>query len=164
MTPDEKDEVAEAPGPGALLDQVRDNAMQILAEVPCTPSTLHVSSGDASVDISWPVRAEVAGVALAEVAPAAQVVCSGTPEPAGGYLIAQTVGVFYPCPEPGAAPFVTEGDMVVAGQQVGIIEAMKLMIPVTADRVGWIAEVLKENAEPVEYGDRLFGLHAEETR
>lgn len=75
-----------------------------------------------------------------------------------GYLTAQTVGVFHHAPEPGAAPFVTVGDVVVPGRQVGIIEAMKLMIPVEADRGGLIVEVLTASGEPVEYGERLFAL------
>jgi acetyl-CoA carboxylase biotin carboxyl carrier protein len=74
------------------------------------------------------------------------------------YLSAPAVGVFYRAPEPGAEPFVAEGDTVSAGQQVAIVEAMKLMIPVEADQPGRIAKVLKDNGEPVEYGERLFLL------
>lgn len=48
----------------------------------------------------------------------------------------------------------------MAGQQVGIIEAMKLMIPVEADKAGRVVEVLKNNGEPVEYGERLFAFAA----
>lgn len=80
------------------------------------------------------------------------------PAPAGHVLTAPTVGVFYRAPEPGAAPFVETGDLVSPGQQVGIVEAMKLMIPVEADRGGRVAEVLCADATGVEFGAPLFAL------
>lgn len=75
-------------------------------------------------------------------------------------LTAETVGVFYRSPEPGAAPFVAVGDPVRAGQQVGIIEAMKLMIPVTATREGVVAELLVDNGDAVEHGQPLIVFEA----
>ncbi|MFJ4657422.1 acetyl-CoA carboxylase biotin carboxyl carrier protein [Nocardia sp. NPDC088792] len=75
-------------------------------------------------------------------------------------LTAETVGVFYRASEPGAAPFVTEGDPVRAGQQVAIVEAMKLMIPVTAAREGVVAEFLVEDGESVEHGQPLIVFEA----
>ncbi|MGR7000449.1 acetyl-CoA carboxylase biotin carboxyl carrier protein [Yinghuangia aomiensis] len=71
---------------------------------------------------------------------------------------APTVGVFYHAPEPGAAPFVRVGDVVAPGRQVGIVEVMKLMIPVEAERAGRITGVLVGNGDQVEYGDPLFSL------
>jgi len=76
-------------------------------------------------------------------------------------ITAPAVGVFYAAPEPGAAPFVRAGDVVIVGQQVAIVETMKLMIPVEADRVGRVAEVLKQNGEAVEYAEPLFTLAPE---
>ena len=76
----------------------------------------------------------------------------------GPVLAAQAVGVFYRSPEPGADPFVREGDVVTTGQQIAIIEAMKLMLPVEAERAGRIVEVLKGDGESVEYGEPLFAL------
>jgi len=73
-------------------------------------------------------------------------------------VIAPTVGVFYRAPSPGAAPFVEEGDTVAAGTQVGIVEAMKLMVPVEADRAGRVSKVLKSDGDPVEYGEPLIRL------
>jgi acetyl-CoA carboxylase biotin carboxyl carrier protein len=80
------------------------------------------------------------------------------PGPTGHVLTSPTVGVFYRAPEPGAAPFVETGDLVSPGQQVGIVEAMKLMIPVEADRGGRVAEVLCADATGVEFGAPLFAL------
>jgi acetyl-CoA carboxylase biotin carboxyl carrier protein len=73
-------------------------------------------------------------------------------------VCAPSVGVFYRAPEPGAKPFVNEGDVIRPGQQVAIIEAMKLMLPVEAQRPGRVLEVLKADGAPVEYGEPLFVL------
>jgi acetyl-CoA carboxylase biotin carboxyl carrier protein len=66
--------------------------------------------------------------------------------------------VFYRSPSPGAAAFVKEGDQVVPGQQVAIIEAMKLMLPVEADKPGRVVEVLVKDGASVEFGQPLFRL------
>ncbi|MFB9235100.1 acetyl-CoA carboxylase biotin carboxyl carrier protein [Plantactinospora siamensis] len=73
-------------------------------------------------------------------------------------LTAPAVGTFYRSPEPGAAPFVAVGDTVAPGQQIGIIEAMKLMNPIEADRAGQVGEILVEDGAPVEYGQPLIVL------
>jgi acetyl-CoA carboxylase biotin carboxyl carrier protein len=78
------------------------------------------------------------------------------------FLTSPGVGVFYHAREPSSPPFVSVGSLVQPGQQIGIIEAMKLMIPVEADRGGRISEVLKGNGEPVEYGEPLFALQGED--
>lgn len=73
-------------------------------------------------------------------------------------ITAPTVGVFYRAPEPGAVPFVATGDLIMSGQQVGIVEAMKLMIPVHADRGGRVVEVRCADATAVEFGAPLFAV------
>ncbi|MEX3100671.1 biotin/lipoyl-containing protein [Streptomyces sp. ST1015] len=73
-------------------------------------------------------------------------------------LTASTVGTFFRSPEPGAEPFVEVGDRVKVGQQVAIVEVMKLMIPVEADRDAVVVEVLAGDGESVEYGQALFAL------
>ncbi|WP_344407286.1 acetyl-CoA carboxylase biotin carboxyl carrier protein, partial [Dactylosporangium fulvum] len=65
-------------------------------------------------------------------------------------------------PAPDAAPFVEVGDLVRAGQQVGIVEAMKLMNPVEAVCDGVVAGVLVGDGEPVEYGQPLLLLEPTE--
>ena len=67
-------------------------------------------------------------------------------------------GTFYRAPQPGAAPFVEEGDTVESGQTLCILEAMKLMNEVKADSEGVVRRVCVENAAPVQYGDLLFEL------
>jgi acetyl-CoA carboxylase biotin carboxyl carrier protein len=72
------------------------------------------------------------------------------------------VGTFYTSPTPSAPPIVTVGDYVVAGQTIGIIEAMKIMNEITTDRAGVVMEFLVDNAQPVEYGSPL--LRVSDTR
>src|SRR5205823_1417597 len=71
---------------------------------------------------------------------------------------APMVGTFYRAPQPGAPPFVEEGQPVGAGQTLCILEAMKLMNEVKADVDGIVRSILVENAEPVEFGQVLFEL------
>jgi oxaloacetate decarboxylase (Na+ extruding) subunit alpha len=68
------------------------------------------------------------------------------------------VGTFYRAPQPGAPPFVEEGDPVAAGQTLCILEAMKLMNEVKADQEAVVRAIHVGNAEPVEYGQLLFEL------
>jgi oxaloacetate decarboxylase alpha subunit len=71
---------------------------------------------------------------------------------------APMVGTFYRAPQPGAAPFVEEGDAVAPGQTLCILEAMKLMNEVKAEVEGVVRRIYVENAEAVEYGQLLFEL------
>lgn len=145
----------------AILAEVCQHAARLLSGMDAQPRSLSVQVGDVAVDIEWPepqphgAHRRLVDIATTEVA-------IPVPDAAGGaqwpVLAAQAVGVFYRCPEPGADPFVREGDVVTTGQQIAIIEAMKLMLPVEAERAGRIVEVLKGDGEPVEYGEPLFAL------
>jgi acetyl-CoA carboxylase biotin carboxyl carrier protein len=66
------------------------------------------------------------------------------------------VGTFYRSGSPGAKPFVEVGDTVKAGQPICIIEAMKLMNEIEADKDGVIKAIMVENGQPVEYGESLM--------
>ena len=80
-------------------------------------------------------------------------------EQAAGHVItAPMIGTYYAAPAPGEAPFVQVGDEVEVGQTIGIIEAMKIMNEIVADRPGIVAEVMVENAQGVEYGSPLLRL------
>ncbi len=68
------------------------------------------------------------------------------------------VGVFYASPQPGAEPFVQKGSLVKKGDTLCIIEAMKLMNEVVAERDGEIVEVLASPGELVEFGQTLFRI------
>jgi oxaloacetate decarboxylase alpha subunit len=71
---------------------------------------------------------------------------------------APMVGVFYRAPQPGAPPFVEEGDTVAPGQTLCVLEAMKLMNEIKADVAGTVRSIHVGNAEPVEFGQLLFEL------
>jgi len=68
------------------------------------------------------------------------------------------VGTFYRASEPGAPPFVEKGTRVKKGQVLCIIEAMKLMNEIECDHEGEVVAVYIENAQPVQYGERLFAI------
>lgn len=94
-------------------------------------------------------------MAAAPAAPAAPVV-EAAPEFVGHVVKSPMVGTFYRSPSPGAKSFVEIGQSVTVGQTLCIIEAMKLLNEIEADRAGVVKEVLIENGQPVEYGQPLF--------
>lgn len=73
-----------------------------------------------------------------------------------GAVLSPMVGVVYLSPEPSAAPFVTLGQSVEAGQTVLLIEAMKTFNQIKAPRTGTVARILVANSSPVEYGEVLM--------
>jgi acetyl-CoA carboxylase biotin carboxyl carrier protein len=78
------------------------------------------------------------------------------PKPSEHVITAPMVGTFYASPSPGAKPFVEIGDEIKVGQVLCIIEAMKMMNQIEADRAGRIASVMARNGDPVEFGQPLF--------
>ena len=92
---------------------------------------------------------------LAEARPASST------EPVGADLAivkSPIVGTFYRAPEPGAPPFVEIGARVKKGQVLCIIEAMKLMNEIECDYDGEVVAAYVENAQTVQYGERLFAV------
>jgi len=80
-----------------------------------------------------------------------------TPTEHHGHTVnAPMVGIFYTAPSPEAKPFVSVGQPVKAGQVLCIIEAMKMMNQIEADRAGIIKACLISNGQPVEFGQPLF--------
>ena len=74
----------------------------------------------------------------------------------GNPITAPMVGTFYRAAAPGAKPFVEVGQRVNIGDTLCIIEAMKMLNQIEADKAGVIVDVLVENGQPVEYGETLF--------
>jgi len=74
------------------------------------------------------------------------------------YVLSPIVGTFYRAPNPDADPYVKVGDAVDSGRTLCIVEAMKLMNEIESDNTGTIVKVLAENAQPVEFGERLFAI------
>jgi acetyl-CoA carboxylase biotin carboxyl carrier protein len=99
-----------------------------------------------------PPAAHPAAAAPAEApAPAAS-----APGEAAGAIRSPMVGTVYLAPEPGADPFVKVGDQVAAGDTLLVVEAMKVMNPITATSAGKVQAVLVENGQPVEYDQPLI--------
>lgn len=103
-----------------------------------------------------------APVAPAAPAPAAPAPAAAAPAPEAApaaddanALKSPMVGTAYLAPEPGAANFVKVGDAVSEGDTLLIVEAMKVMNPITADKAGTIKAILVENAQPIEFDQPL---------
>ena len=80
------------------------------------------------------------------------------PAPASHVVSAGLVGVFYRAPAPGQPPFVSMGDIVTEGQTLGLLEAMKMLSPIEADRSGRITAIVPDEGASVQAGDPLFML------
>jgi len=76
--------------------------------------------------------------------------------PTGHSVTSPMVGTFYAAPSPGAKPFIELGQTVSVGDTLCIIEAMKMLNQIEADKAGTISAKLVENGQPVEYGQPLF--------
>ncbi|MEN8694457.1 MAG: acetyl-CoA carboxylase biotin carboxyl carrier protein [Akkermansiaceae bacterium] len=99
-----------------------------------------------------------APVAPAAPAPAAASADSAPAAPAGETIDSPMVGTFYRKPSPDADLFVNVGDPVSEGQTICIIEAMKVMNEIKAEKSGTISEICVEDGSPVQFGDTLFRL------
>ena len=85
----------------------------------------------------------------------AQVPASAAEPDAAGALTSPMVGTVYLAAEPGTPNFISVGDQVKEGQTLVIIEAMKVMNPIAADKPGTVKAILVDNAQPVEFGQPL---------
>ncbi len=102
---------------------------------------------------------QVIGLPAAAPAPVAAAAAPAPASPAApdGHLVkSPMVGTFYRSATPGAKPFVEIGDQVQEGATLCIIEAMKLMNEIEADKSGVVKAILTENGQPVEFGQPLF--------
>ncbi|MFA0479281.1 acetyl-CoA carboxylase biotin carboxyl carrier protein [Vibrio splendidus] len=127
-------------------------------------SELEISEGEESVRISRnsPVSAApiqyAAAPAPVAAAPAAAPVAAETAAPAvpaGHQVLSPMVGTFYGAPSPDAKPFVKVGQSVTAGETLCIVEAMKMMNQIEADKSGVVTAILVEDGQPVEFDQAL---------
>ncbi|HRF84811.1 MAG TPA: acetyl-CoA carboxylase biotin carboxyl carrier protein, partial [Pseudoxanthomonas sp.] len=95
-------------------------------------------------------------MAISAAAPAVPAAEEAPPAPNGHVVKSPMVGTFYRSATPGARPFVEVGDSVTEGQTLCIVEAMKLMNEIEADKAGVVKAILTENGQPVEFGQPLF--------
>ena len=128
---------------------------------------IEIKEGEESIRIS---RASSTGQSVtqavtappAAAARAASTVAAATNEapsslvPQGHLVTSPMVGTFYRTPAPGAKTFVEVGDTVAVGDTLCIIEAMKMMNQIESDKAGTVKAILKENGQPVEFGEPMF--------
>ena len=90
---------------------------------------------------------ELAATPVAAAAPA---------EPVGHTVKSPMVGTFYRASSPGAKPFVEIGDTIKEGETICIVEAMKILNEIEADKSGTVTQILVDNGQAVEYGQPLY--------
>lgn len=140
-----------------LIDLVSESNVSEL-EITEAEGKVRIVKGQPAVVQAAPVVAAAAPVAAAP-APA---VTAPTPAPApaeapaGHAVKSPMVGTFYRASSPGAKPFVEVGSQVKAGDTICIIEAMKILNEIEADKSGTVTQILCENGQAVEYGQPLF--------
>jgi len=97
--------------------------------------------------------APVAAAPIAIAEPALDLPANPADHP--GAVKSPMVGTVYTAPEPDAPAFITEGAAVTAGQTLFIVEAMKVMNPITAPKAGTVVKIFVQNAQPIEFGEAL---------
>ncbi len=102
-----------------------------------------------AASVAPPGAPQAPGAQAAPAGPAAEAVPQGT-------IVSPMVGTVYVAAEPGGAPLVKVGDLVTEGQTLLIIEAMKVMNPMTSPRAGKITRIFVSDGQPVEFGEPLI--------
>ena len=140
-----------------LIDLVSESNVSELEITEAEGKVRIVKSSGAPVVMQQPV-AMVAAPAAAPVAgaPTAPAADAAPAAPAGHAVKSPMVGTFYRSASPGAKPFVELGSVVKEGETICIIEAMKILNEIEADKSGTITRILCENGQAVEYGQALF--------
>lgn len=156
---------ARAGDPGMKIDTqlVRELAEMLVEtglteiEVEDDDRKIRVSRGGGQVAFAAPPQfAPPPAAAAPQPAPAAPAATETAATDHAGAVRSPMVGTVYLSAEPGAAPFVKVGDTVKAGDTLLIVEAMKVMNPITATAAGTVSQILVENAQPVEYDQPLI--------
>lgn len=139
-----------------LIDLVSESNISEL-EITEADGKVRIVKADPHAVASAPVAYQAAPVAAAAApvaaAPAAEVAAPVAP---GHTVKSPMVGTFYGAASPGAKPFVTVGSTINEGEPICIIEAMKIMNEIEADKSGTVTKVLCENGQAVEFGQPLF--------
>jgi acetyl-CoA carboxylase biotin carboxyl carrier protein len=140
-----------------LIDLVQESGIAELEMTEGEEKVKIVKGGTSVPEIIY--RPQSPPVTVASATPVALVTPpEASPESEGHVVKSPMVGTFYRSGAPGAKSFVEVGDAVKAGQTVCIIEAMKLMNEIEADKDGIIKAILVENGQPVEFGEPLFTI------
>ncbi|WP_421998012.1 acetyl-CoA carboxylase biotin carboxyl carrier protein [Reyranella sp.] len=123
---------------------------------------IELAEGDRRIRVARPAVTVAAPAAMAAAAPPPAAAATAAAPASGdvakhpGAVTSPMVGTAYLAPEPGKPAFVSIGDKVAAGQTLLIIEAMKTFNPIKAPKAGTVAQILVDNAQPVEFGEPLM--------
>jgi acetyl-CoA carboxylase biotin carboxyl carrier protein len=145
-----------------LIDLVSESNVSELEITEAEGKVRIVKGGGAVPQMVAPVvvpatAASAPAATLAAPAQAAPAPAAAAPAaPAGHIVKSPMVGTFYRSASPGAKPFIEIGAQVKEGDTICIIEAMKILNEIEADKAGTITQVLVENGQAVEYGQPLF--------
>ena len=140
-----------------LIDLVSDSNVSELEITEAEGTVRIVKSAPAPVAmVTQMAAAPVAVAAPVAAAPAAVAAPVVEPAPAGHTVKSPMVGTFYRSSSPGAKSFAEVGQQVKEGETICIIEAMKILNEIEADKAGTITKILAENGQAVEYGAPLF--------
>lgn len=119
---------------------------------------IEIKEGEGSVRISRGLKSAPPQAAPSPQPAAPAETGTKSPAPKGHVMTAPMVGTFYRAPSPESPPFVDVGDRVKEGDTVCIIESMKMMNEVKAERSGKVEAILVENAEAVEYDQPILTI------
>lgn len=139
-----------------LIDLVSDSNVSELEITEAEGTVRIVKSAPAPVAIVTQMAAPVAVAAPVAAAPAPAAAPVVEAAPAGHTVKSPMVGTFYRSSSPGAKSFAEVGQQVKEGDTICIIEAMKILNEIEADKAGTITKILAENGQAVEYGAPLF--------
>ncbi len=117
---------------------------------------IHRGSSAPAVHYAQPYPAQAPAHPAAPAAPAPVAEPAAPEEPAGHIVRSPMVGTFYRASSPGSKNFVEVGSSVKVGDTLCIVEAMKMMNQIEADKAGVVKQILVENQEPVEFDQPLF--------
>ncbi len=142
-----------------LIDLVSESNVSELEITEAEGKVRIVKSSGAPLVMQQPAMAMVAAPAAAPAASAAAPVAEAAPAaPAGHAVKSPMVGTFYRSSAPGAKAYVEVGSVVKEGETICIIEAMKILNEIEADKSGTVTKILCENGQAVEYGQPLFTI------
>ncbi len=143
-----------------LIDLVSDSNVSELEITEAEGKVRIVKSSGAVVQAYAPAPLVAAAAPLAAAPMAAAPAAAPAPaaaEVAAGHAVkSPMVGTFYRSSSPGAKPFVEVGSTIKAGDTICIVEAMKILNEIEADKSGTVTQILCENGQAVEYGQPLF--------
>lgn len=139
-----------------LIDLVSDSNVSELEITEAEGRVRIVKAGGVAAAVAAPPVQSIAAAAPAASAAPPEAATPETASSAGHEVKSPMVGTFYASPSPGAKAFVQVGSQVKVGDTLCIIEAMKILNEIEADKAGVVKQVLGENGQAVEYGQTIF--------